>query len=135
MGQKSHNKNEMFKYLKHLKFFSMTYLKQNRKKFFPMIEDFSDPQNELRNKENKDQTTLEWFWFNPFAYTYFVFAIPSWLLFCNFLVSCYLIYSKSYIMIGFSLIPFFFIVKFIRANWIIRSEIKGKNFYDMFIRD
>lgn len=111
-------------------------LKKDRQSMFPEIEDWSDPQDHLRYKNNvKEMSHKEWLWFHPSAYNLinigsvfiglFMFAVLTiWLI----LIEIYYIAAINGVMLV--------VLTFVGIKKVSEYKYtKHTTLYDLFLRD
>jgi hypothetical protein len=115
----------------------MNYFGQNKRKMFPEIKDFSDPQDKLRNTPGYKLKFGDWFWFNPWAYRYFMVGIP--LLFAIvFGVLSIVAFVKAWVITAalFILMTIICIPQVVKKWQKLPEWKKSKmNMYDQYIRE
>ena len=111
----------------------MEFFKSRRHDYFPWIKDFSDPIDHLRNKEPKDLSWGEWFWFHPSAYNLINISIPFCAAF-NFLLFT-LIFNTSKLINTMCYVIIFVMLYYGYKKLKLYTHTKNISFYDIFIRD
>jgi len=105
-------------------------------KIFPEIEDFTDPQNHLRNMDTRKMSWTDWLFFHPSAYTLYKLGTHGTAIFFFLIGLIWGIVIKNDI---FTLL--FLVMICIQAYAFYKrikqypKLIKGKNFYDEFFRE
>ena len=114
----------------------VNFLKQNRKKLFPGIKDFSIEHPEFSQRKLTDLTLLDAFWFHPGVYAAFKWYFPT----LSFVLFSYLgiiLFND----ISFNILTFLCLIMCILnmrqllKNFKDRKAIMNTNFYNVFIKD
>jgi len=111
----------------------MKWLKQNRTTFLPWVQDWTDPQDHIRNCTNVNKLKYdEWFWCHPSAFRLINVAAP--------LITCIMfsvggvlgfIYNSFYVM-GISLVFLIIVGQQLAKNLKLS---KSMTMYDFHLRD
>ena len=114
---------------------SIINLKKDREQFFPDIEDWTDPQEERKNKHPKEQTVSEFYFFSKDCYKLIHYGIPSYLIAMGAGLGlwAYLTNHPNLAIIPglMGVFGVYLLIKRIREY----PRIKNLTFYDIFLRD
>lgn len=110
-----------------------TYFEDKKRKMFPKIDDWKDPQDKLRLKRVRNMDFYEWFWFHPSAFALLYYAMDIILSIMAAITCIYFIIRDSLIFILFAIL---FIIS---INCLIKKirikRIPQQNFYDIYMRE
>jgi len=113
------------------------YFDKHKRKMFPLIEDFTDPMDHIRNSNKiKSMKYHDWFWYHPSAYNLLNFGINAIGVFMALIASIYILFWFEYkLILIITGILFAANAKELHTKTKNYKYAQNTSFYDMWIRD